>query len=166
MTWKIDKDTEVSSFMFAVWDKNKRKRELRYVNPKWGYPDDKVSLNVLKDYPEIALITSIDGKGTTDRSPPYKKFICYSFAERKQLMTAYQAYLYNGPVVVEAWANDKKHLLENIDMFHVDITPDRVPAKVIKKHLERIAGKECIIEDLRAKAEKAFFDMLWNVRSY
>jgi len=154
----------VSCLLFMI--RIEKKRELRYVNPEWGYPNDKVFLNIVRGIPKIALITTVDGRGTTDGSPPYKKFICYSFTEGKQLMTAYQAYLYNGSVVVEAWDEKKKHLLENIDMFHVDITPERVPAKVVRKHLERIAGRQCVVEGLRDKAEKAFFDMSWNVPSY
>ncbi|MBR9701406.1 hypothetical protein GOV13_00625 [Candidatus Pacearchaeota archaeon] len=164
--WKINGDTEVQGFALTKYDKDSDKRLLRAINSEWGYPDDKVSLDIVPAIPEIALIWAVDGRGTTDGSPPFKKFICYSFAEEKQLMTTYQAYLYNGPVVVEAWDEKKKRLLENVDMEHIDITPDRVPAKVVRKHFERIAGKQCVVEGLRDKAEKAFFDMLWNVRSY
>jgi hypothetical protein len=166
MKWEINEGRRVPSFMFTIYERDKRKRELKYVNPEWGYPKDRISLEILRDYPDVALFSAVDGRGTNDGSPAYNKFICYSFDGKSQIMTTYQAYLFNGSVVVEAWDEKKKHLLENIDMFSIDITPDRVPDKVIGKHLERIAGKECIAEGLRGMAEKTFFDMLWNIPSY
>jgi len=166
MKWEIDEGTDVPGFAFAIYEKNGGKRVLERVNSEWGYPEDRISLEILRDYPDVALFSAVDGRGTNDGSPACKKFICYSFDGKSQIMTTYQAYLFNGSVVVEAGDEKKKHLLENIDMFSIDITPDRVPDKVIGKHLERIAGKECIAEGLRGIAEKTFFDMLWNIPSY
>ena len=167
MTWEIiNGETKVPFFVHTIYEKDDSKRLLRYINPEWGYTRDILSLEVLRDHPNVVLISAIDGRGTIDGSPAFNKFICYSNDRSKQIMTTYQAYLFNGEVVVEAWDSEKESLLENIDMFHVDITPDRTPGKVIQKHLERIAGKPCITKGLRDKAEKAFFDMLWNVLSY
>ena len=49
-------------------------------------------------------------------------------------------------------------------MEHYDITPDRIPDKLLERHLERIAGeRDLVIENLRDIAQQTFFDILWNV---
>ena len=166
MVWKIDGKTGIPCLMHVA---DGDKRVLAYEKLEWGNPNDfPVTLELVQCHPEIALITTVDGRGTTDGSPPYNKFICYSFSksENSQILTTYLAYTYTGPVIVKAWDDEKKSLLENISMFHVNITQKRTPEIVIQKHLERIRGEQLEIKGLKEMAEKAFFDMLWNVRSY
>ncbi len=138
-----------------------------YRNPEWGDPKDpKVTLEVLKSHPEIALISAVHGQAV-EEDPPYMKFMCYFFCldEDKQIITSYQGYDYTGPVIVEAWKKEKKSLLSNIDMFHVKTGGRKTPYFVISKHLSRINRRNCQIEGLKNMANKAFFDMLWNVPS-
>ena len=164
MEWKIDKKTKLPRLMHIA---EGNKRILAYENPEWGHPHDyNADLRLIDLHPEIALISMVDGRGTTDWCPFYNKFICYSFCkqENSQILTTYLAYTYTGPVEVRPWDKDKEFLLENISMFHVDITPDRTPEKVIQKHLERISGKSLEIKEIRKMAEEAFFDMAWNIR--
>ncbi len=129
----------------------------------WDFP---VTLDILKRNPNIALISAVDRRGTTDGSPNYNKFTCYSFTEEKQIITTYQVYTFTGPVIVRAWKPEKVRLLENIDMEHFDITPNRTPERLIARHLERIPGKSTISEGLRDMAEKAYFDMLQGVNPH
>ena len=120
MEIKIDGKTAIPRLMHIA---DGDKRILTYENPEWGLPHDfPVNLELVQYHPEIALITAIDGRGTNDGSPPYKKFMCYSFSksENSQILTTYLAYTYTGPVIVKTWDEEKKSLLENISMFHVD----------------------------------------------
>lgn len=93
--------------------------------------------------------------------------MCYSVADGKQVITSYLAYTFNGQVIVEPWKDESalKRLFENIDMEHFDITPDRTPRKIISRHLERIAGKKTVEEDLYKLAEKTYRDMYEHVPS-
>ena len=126
------------------------------------------SLKIIQ--PGIALISATDGRGTTDGSPNYKKFLCYSFSEKenKSIITTYQVYTFNGHVIVHSWDKDNKEsegLLRKIEMYHVDITPDRTPKKVVSKHIERISGKHLALDSAKLKkmAEKTYFDIFYNI---
>ena len=54
---------------------------LHAVNTEWGdwAWDINVTLSSLVGHPEVALISAVDGRGTTDGSPAYRKFLAYSF---------------------------------------------------------------------------------------
>ncbi|MBI2124226.1 hypothetical protein HYT92_00375 [Candidatus Pacearchaeota archaeon] len=147
------------------------RRELNYQNIEYGIPDDLVSLALVDKHPEIALISAIDGRGTTDGSPPYNKFLYYSFCGDKHIITAYLAYLTNGLIVTRAWKPEMANLLKDVSMFHVNITEDVAydrsnNKRLLQKHLERISEKKCEKEGLLHRAEKIYFDMLWNVSSF
>ena len=161
MTWKIDGITGTPPLVSGSEDgKHILKIAHRESGVPWDFP---ITLNVLEQHPDVALIRAADRRGTTDGSPPYKKFLCYSFDGSRQLVTAYLIHTFSGPVVVGAWDSEKRGLLENVDMEHIDITPDRVPDRVVARHLERIAGRTLVRDGLRDMAEKCYFDMLWNV---
>ncbi|MBM3233739.1 hypothetical protein FJZ19_01460 [Candidatus Pacearchaeota archaeon] len=157
--WKLD-GRPVPPFVLG-------KRELKITHYESGAPwDYPVSLRILPRK-DIAIVTAVDRRRTTDGGPAYKKFMCYSSADR-QIVTAYLACSFSGKVKVEAWQPEKKSLLENIDFEHVDITQDVKQdrdnnTKLVARHLERIAGRETITDGLRELAEKCYFDMLWNV---
>ena len=141
--------------------------ELRFLNPEWGYPNDgPFTLELLERDPRIALISGDDGRGTTNGSPCYRKFLAVSKVGDKRVVTAYLAYTYDGPVKVEAWNEKKKPLLRDVEMFHVDITPDRVHDRLIERHLRRLTTEgEVAVENLKELAQRTFFEMLWNVRN-
>ena len=137
---------------------------LHYVNPEWGYADDgPFTLELVT--PQVALISGDDGRGTSDGSPCYRKFLAFSKTPDKRIITAYLAYIYTGPVGVRTWKPELRGLLKDIDMEHYNITPDRVPDRLLAKHRERTNGQVLVQEGLRELAEKTFFDMLWNVDS-
>ena len=166
MCWKID-GGKIPSFVVEKGEDSSH--QLKIPHHESGAPwNGQVTLEVLAAHPNVALITAVDRRGTTDGSPPYKSFLCYSFckSKSKQIITSYLIYTFSGPVIVKAWDNEKKGLLENINMFHLDITPDRVPNKVIQKHLERINKLKCVGQGLKKRAEKTYFDMLWNVPEF
>lgn len=145
---------------FMMYVTSSGRDELRTPSKELALPYDvSTKLRALRKYPGVALISSIDG------GLGHKKFLCYSFLqdEEKHIMTAYMAYMFSGPVIVRAWDTKKKSLLENIDMYHIDISPARTPEKVIQKHLQRVKGKKLQTKGLRDLAEKTYFDMLRNV---
>lgn len=120
--------------------------------------DVSTRLRALRRYPGVALISMVDG------GLGHKKFLCYSFLdEGKHVMTAYLAYMFDGPIIVRAWNPKRESLLEKIDLYHINIGHDRTPGKVIKKHMERIKGKNLQIKGLKDLAEKTYLDMLRNV---
>ncbi len=164
MVWKIDGKTPITPFVIA---KNNGAHELNSSHTEgsipWDYP---VTLDILEKNPNVALIKAVDRRGTTDGSPAYNRFMCYSAIEGKQIITTYQIYTFTGPVIVRAWKPEKIKLLEDIDMEHFDITPDRTPERIIARHLERITGKNTLVDGLRDMAEKTYFDMLWNINQF
>src|SRR3989344_6117237 len=136
--------------------------ELLCINPEWGYKEDGPFTLELPDQ-RVVLISANDGRGTTDGSPCYRKFLALSKTPEKRIITSYLAYTYNGPVKVEPWKPELKGLLADVDMEHHDITPDRTPDKLLRRHLERIASeRDLVIENLSGIAQQTFFDMLWN----
>ena len=140
--------------------------ELRFLNPEWGYNDDGPFKLELPE-PRVALISADDGRGTTDGSPCYRKFLALSKTPEKRIITSYLAYVYNGSVKVEAWKPALKELLSDIEMEHYDITPDRSADRLLLRHLERIASERNFITDnLTNITQQTFFDMLWNIRSH
>ncbi len=140
--------------------------ELRYLNPELGYKNDGPFILELPDS-RIALISADDGRGTIDGSPNYRKFLALSKTPERRIITAYLAYKYTGPVKVEAWKPELKGLLADVEMEHYDITPDRVPDRLLNRHLERIAHEGALVtEGLIDIAQQTFFDMLWNVESH
>ena len=140
--------------------------ELRYLNPEWGYKNDGPFKLEIPD-PRVALISGEDGRGTTDGSPNYRKFLAISKTQEKRIVTSYFVYLYTGAVKVEAWKPELKNLLKDIEMEHYDITPDRFPDRLLVKHLERIASEKNLVTDnLISIAQQTFFDMLWNVENF
>lgn len=155
-TYKIDGERTFPSFIVSG-------EKLKYLNPEWGYENDGPFTLELPD-PRVALIGAEDGRGTTDGSPSFMKFLAISQSPEKRIITAYLVYTFNGPVKVEAWNPEKRGLLEDIDMEHYDITPDRTPDRLLERHYERISHENGIItENLGELAQKTFFDMLWNV---
>ena len=137
--------------------------ELCYLNPEWGHKDDGPFTLESPD-PRVALISANDGRGTTDGSPCYRKFLAFSKTPKRRIITSYLAYVYTGPIKVKPWKPELKWLLADVDMEHYDITPDRIPDKLLERHLERIAGeRDLVIENLRDIAQQTFFDILWNV---
>ena len=140
---------------------------LRYLNPEHGYSDDG-PFTLELPYPHVALISADDRRGTRDGSPPYRKFHALSQAPvERTIITSYLVYTCTRKVKVESWNPEKVALLEGIDMEHYDITPDKAPDRLLKRHLERIAGESSLVVDnLRAIAEKTFFDILWNIKSF
>jgi hypothetical protein len=85
--------TKLPGFIIST-DKDSKISELRYPNPEYEIPDD-VSVRLTAHYKGIALVSSVDGRGNTDKSKPYKKFLCYSFSkdEDKSIITSYLAYI-------------------------------------------------------------------------
>ena len=165
MIWKIDEKTAVPPFIMVAGEE-KGTHELNIIHGESGAPwDFPVTLSILKRNPNVALISATDRRGTTDGSLPYKKLMCYSFGGERQIITTYQVYTFTGPVVVKAWRPENRELLRNIDMEHLDITPDRTPERLIERHLKRIAGRNMVVDGLGEMAEKTYFDMLWNVSS-
>ena len=159
--WKIDGKTEIPGLVLRGDNK------LYYPNPERGIPNDfPVTLETLKEHPGVALITAVDGRGTINGSPSYNKFLCYSFDAQKHLVTTYLAYIYTGPVTVRMWDRKKKREVETVNMFHLDITPDRIPDRVIQEHLRRISGCSCLVEGLIDLAEKCYSDMLLNAPQF
>jgi len=169
-SWKIDGKTTVPGFVFRKFDDGSC--ELQRLNTiEWDIPDDTfLGLDIVPAYPEIALITSLDGRIKKDAYPDYKcrKFLYYSFSkgDNTPIITTYQIYLRDGPVLVYPWDDEKKGLLGRIDMYHVNMGGDKTPNKVLVKHLERIMGKQLLTDGLRELAEKTYFDILWNVPSF
>jgi len=163
--WKLD-GGKVPAFC-SVKGKNEGEHVLNCVNTEWGDHawDTEVGLGMVIGHPEIALIGAVDGRGTTDGSPAYRKFLAYSFTGERDLFTAYLAYTFSGKMKVETWDKEKRASLrlDLVDFEHFDITPDRTPNKLIAKHLERIQEIKCVREGVAERAEKRFFDMLWNV---
>ena len=156
--WKID-GRDLPGFVILPGQFDSE-RILKTPHIESDAPYDKaVTLEILKDYPGVALISGIDGRGTNDGSPPYKKFLCFSMVDGRQIMTTYQAYTVNKPVIVTADNDKKKYLLENVDMHHVDITPCRTAEGemsslgVIEAHLKRIGDKGIKVSCLRDLAE-------------
>lgn len=165
MTWKIDRTTQLPPFIISP-GKREGTHELKVAHLESGIPHDfPISLNLLEGNSSVALISARDRRKTTDDSPNYNRFMCYSLGDGKQIVTTYQIYTFTGPVAVQAWKPEMRELLENVDMEHFDITPDRTPERLVKRHLERIAGKDLVLDNLRNRAEKAYFDMLWNISS-
>ena len=165
MGWKIDGRTAIPPFVMARGDKEGT-HELRIAHGESGTPwDFPVRLEVLEKNPSVALVTATDRRGFTDNSQCYK-FMCYSFDDRQRIITSYLVYSITGPVIVKAWDDEKKSLLENVDMEHFDIHLDKSPERLIARHLERIAGRNTITECLRDSAEKTYFDILWNISQF
>ena len=165
MAWKIDGKTPIPPFVMARGDK-KGTHELRIAHHESGAPwDFPVRLELLERNSSVALITATDRRGFTDNSPCYK-YTCYSFDDRQRIITSYLIYSITGPVIVEAWNEEKKGLLENIDLEHFDINPDNSPERLIARHLERIAGRNTVTEGLRDSAEKTYFDILYNIKEF
>ncbi len=138
--------------------------ELKYLNPEWDIHDGPFKLELPE--PRIVLISGDDGRsrGNTDGSPNYRKFLAISKTPEKRIITTYLTYIYTGTVKVESWKPELKDLLNDIQMEHYDITPDRVPDRLLARHLERISHESNLItESLRSIAQQTFFDMLWNV---
>lgn len=140
---------------------------LKIYHHEGGFSDDtEVSLDLLEDHPEVALFSSVDGVKCNEGSPNFPKYVCFSFEDKKQILTSYFVRTFDGPVTVEAWDEEKKHLLENVDMHHVDVTNSRSPDRVIQEHLKRIHGRNCLRQGVRDLAETTYFDMLWNVTEF
>ncbi len=163
---KLDGKTSFPSFVLMNIG---GKRELRRINFEWGLPfyDRSVTLGIIKEQPEIALITALPGEALVRKG--YTKFLCYSFSEGKHMITTNQAYLYEGHLLLHPLDDSKKDLLEKIDIYHVGshpTTPDKTSERVVAKHLERVMGKGLQTGGLREMAERAYFDMLWNIPSF
>jgi len=155
---------EIDGLTFPAFILSEHK--LRYRNLEWDEPQDGPFTLELPN-PCVALISADDGRGTTDGSPNYRKFLAISQTQGRRVITAYLAYTYTGPVEVKAWKPELKDLLADIDMEHFDITPDRVPDRLLERHQERISGKTDLVrEGLRDLAQQTFHDMLWNVANF
>ena len=142
-------------------------RELKIVHMESGAPrDSPVTLEVMAEYPSVAVITSGDRRGTTDGSPNYQKFFCYSF-DGSHVVTTYQVYTFTDKVDVF-----RDGLSADVEMEHYDITDDVQEdrsnnSRLIERHLERIEGRDVLIGDeLRDKAREAYLEILWGVPSY
>lgn len=134
------------------------------------YPFNKPSkIFELENLPNTAILAATDIRGTTDGSPPYVNYIFFShdLEEDKKIMTSYLVYTFNGPIKVGAWDDERKQMLENIDMHHVNITPDRRPDKIIPEHIRRINGKKLLKTfDLKESLEQTLSDMYNNLPAY
>lgn len=144
--------------------------KLRYLNPEWE-PKDDGPFTIELPYDNVALIGGDDGRRTKPSCPTnYRKFLAISKIPDRRVITTYLVYKYNGPVVVEAWDEEKKTLLADINMEHYDLEgdeiPKRDPTRLLKRHLERISNESDLMTfGLKDVAEKTFFQMLWNVKS-
>jgi hypothetical protein len=143
------------------------KRVLTIAHPESGAPwDYPVSLEILAEHRDVALISMTDRRGMTDGSPNPNKYICCSLADGKRILTSYLVYTFNGPVVVNALKPELRDLFADVEMEHVDVNFDRTPRRVIVRHLERIKGTKSRITENQGLTEitrKVYEDMLNHV---
>lgn len=164
MVWKIDGKTAIPPFVMARGDEVGT-HELRIAHHESGTPwDFPVTLDVMSEYPNIVLINAVDRGGLDNK--PASKYLCYSCNDRNRIITASLFYKFVGPVIVKAWSEEKRGLLENIDFEHFGILSENNPQTLIDRHLERIAGRSVVTDGIRDSAERTYFDMLWNIREF
>jgi len=139
----------------VISERSERERELQYFNAReWCRPLETLSFEL--EASGVALITAKFADPI--RAP--KKFL-YSSAGDRQIITATMGYIFNGPVRVETWKPSLRWLLSTIDFEHINSS---LPLQ--QRHFERIEGKEIEDNETVPLAQRAYFDMLWNVNKY
>jgi hypothetical protein len=112
--------------------------------------------------PTIALISGFQGN-----HQEVKRFYAMSMTPEKRIMTAHICEEYNGLLKIQSEEPEHTGVLENIEFEHVNNPPNLNPKLLLKRHLEKIADEEGLIEEGLLKAsERTYFDLMMYVKRY